>query len=255
MGGAIAFQELAVPRLYDSAGLQSNLKTEHLSAKIKIRDTSGSKFLISEFDNLKYMSVKKDIAFSMGTSYVYFQKMYNGNGCYYIEGFRLIAYTPKKQIDYIVTAEKAKLIDTDLYAVSPLYYNYSGGKFSNTRKISGIKMIPIVYDADGIFALSSEASSKIASLFEIFRYNDYVYSSKINFFHLGNIVYNKIAYYIALIFLLIITASFGVAFRNLRQLYRDYLQAACFYVLSAAAVALVYDTLASIINMIYGLII
>lgn len=253
MGGVFAFQELAVPKLYEFISHQAMLKEKNLNMKVKFTDVTGVKFSMAEFNNLKYLPVKNDIAFSMGKSYAYFQKMYNGSGSYYIEGFRLIAYNSKNQLDYIVAAEYGKISEGDLYAVNPVYYEYRGGIFSKTQKITGIKKIPIVYDANGIYALSSESTAKIAGLIDIFMYNDYVYDSKINFFHLGNIVFNKIAYYISLIFVLIICASFGAAFQNLRPLYREYFQTACFYVLSALSVALLYDTLVAVVNMIYGM--
>lgn len=255
VGAAILLQELAVPKLYDFINYQEQLSQMHIRKLPKFEDKSGDRFSLSEFNNIKYMPNKNNIAYSMGRSYVYFQKMYDGNGAYYVEGFRLIAFTDKKQLEYIMTADYAKVVGTEIMVVSPMFFQYSGGALSSSKRISGVKRIPMVYEASGVYNLSAESTAGVASLIDVFLNNDYVYSSRINFFHLGNIVFNKIAYYIALVFMLILAGSFGASYRNQRLLYREYVQTACFYTFSFLFITLLYDTIISVVNMIYGMII
>lgn len=256
LGIGFAFQEILVPVLYNRADYLTTLKENKLEApKVRIKDTTAEKFQAVEFNNVRFMPMKENIAFSMGNSFVYFEKMYDGSGSYYIQNFRIISYTAKKQIDYIVSGDRGKLVDGELYALSPFYFAYAGGQLSSVKRMDGIKKIPIVYDADGIFALSSEATAGIASLVDVFKYSDYIYNSKINFYHLGNIVFNKVAYYILLAVMLILAVSFGSSLRNQRQIQREYVQTGAFFIVSFALTAILYDTLVSVINMIYGMII
>jgi hypothetical protein len=255
IGAAILLQEVALPKFYENAVFQKQLKDQGLSLKRPYQDKTAEKFSMAEFDQVYRMPAKENIAFSMGNSYVHFEKMYNGGGSYYIKGAKIIAYNNKKQLDYIITAAYAKLLEGELYAVSPTYFEFRQGQLSQSKRIGGVKKIPIIYDSDGIYNLSSEGTSKMASLVDIFLYNTYVYSSKINFFHLGNIVFNKMAYYIVLAILLLIASSFGAGYKNKRPLNKEYLQAACFFVLSLFVMAFLYDSLIEAVNMIYGLVI
>jgi hypothetical protein len=245
LGSAVALQELGIPKLYDIATHQTQLRQMGLRSR-HIGDRTGAKFSMNEFNMVRYMPYKSNVAFAMGNGVVYFQRMYNGGGAYYIEGFRYIAYNKYNQLDYILTCGYAKLVGTELYAVNPYY---------NGKEVKGVRRVPIVYSADGIYALSSEATTKIASLIDVFQYNDYVFGSRINFFHLGNIVFNKLAYYIALAFILIIASSIGFAYRNQKPVNKEYFQAASFYALSFAVLAILYDTLVALTNMIYTMVI
>lgn len=255
LGAAFILQEVGIPKLYQNALYQADLKSKKIVLKSKITDTTGTKFSMKEFEQVRKMPVRENIAFSMGNSLVYFGKMYDGGGSFYVNQFRLIAYNNKRQLDYILTSENAKIVDDEIHSVSPMFYQYKGGELVSSRKISGIKKVPVMYGADAVYAISSEASTKMASLIDIFLYNDYVYGSKISFFHLGNIVFNKVAYYIILFFMLIIASAVGSAFRNQRLLYRDYIQTVCFFILSGFLTFAIYDTCVAAVNMIYGLVI
>lgn len=256
LGVSFAIQELAIPKLYEYAGYQDVLKTAGVKKAPRIKDETGAKFTMAEFSKVRLMPRKENLAFGMGRSCVYFQKMYNGNGAYYVENFRFIAYTQKNQIEYILTADWAKIVSTELMVVNPRYFEYSGGRLVKSRKIDGIKRIALSYEPEAIYALSSESTAKVASLIDLFLYTDYVYSSKINFYHLGNLVFNKIAYYISLTLILIIIASIATVFKNQRPIVlQEYPHAAAFILLSIAGTALIYDTLAAAATMIYGLVI
>src|SRR5208283_4828735 len=147
-------------------------------------------------------------AFSMGNSYVYFGKMFNGNGSYYIFNLRIVSYNPNMMLDNIISADRAKIYEDEILAVSPYYFTFSGNRYAGGRQLYGIKKIPLLYSADGIYNLSSESTGKVASLADVFLNSEYVFSSKINFFHLGNIIFNKISYYIILAFMMILASSF-----------------------------------------------
>lgn len=255
MAGCIAFQEVAVPGLYEMAKYQSTMKQAGIRLPKNTTDKTGKKFSVSEFYNLGALPSKGNIAFAMGNSYVYFQRMYKKGGSYYVTGFRMIGYNNSgKAIEKVTASSYAKIVDDEAILVNPVVQKFSGGKLVSSGR-SGNKSVPLIYDATGIYNLSSDSSSKASSLIDIFRYNNYVYSSKINFFHVGNMVFNKIAYYISVILILILVSSFGSAFRSQRPLYRDYFQTICFYAVSFAGVAVVYDILIAIVNTVYGLVI
>ena len=75
MAGSILFQELLIPKIYNMANYQMILKDNKLMDQKKIKDITGSKFTITEFNNLKYMDVKNNIAFFVGNSIIYFEKI------------------------------------------------------------------------------------------------------------------------------------------------------------------------------------
>lgn len=255
MAGCVAFQEIAVPGLYEMAKNQAGQKQGRFRFAKQTSDRTGKKFSVSEFYNLGGLPSKSNIAFAMDKSFIYFQKMIKKGGSYYVTGFRMITYKEGgKAIDQVLACSYAKIVNDEAFLVNPVVQKFSGGKMVSSGRV-GIKSVPLIYEADGIYNLSSESSSKASSLIDIFRYNNYVYSSKINFFHVGNMVFNKIAYYISVILILILVSSFGSAFRSQRPLYRDYFQTICFYVISFAGVAVVYDILIAIVNTVYGLVI
>lgn len=255
LAGSVVFQELAVPKLHGLAVDSAVVKAKNIRSLRTEPDKTGKKFSVQEFYRLSSRPSRDNIAFAMGNSYLYFQKMTDGNGAFYVTGFRMISYTPQKKLDYVLASTYAKIVDQELLAVNPVYQQYSGGKMTFSKRVSGVKSVPLIYDPAGIYALSSIGTSRSASLIDIFLYNNFVYSSKINFHQLGNSVFNKIAYYISVILILIIVSSFGSAFASRRALSRDYFQTVCFYAVSFGAVSFLYDILISVINMIYGLVI
>lgn len=255
MAGCLAFQEVAVPGLYEMAKYQSNMKQARIRLPKQMSDRTGKKFDVSEFYNLNALPSKGNVAFAMGNSYVYFQRMYKKGGSYYVTGFRMIGYREGgKAIEEVLASTYAKIVDDEVILVNPVVQKFSGGKLVSSSR-PGKKVVTLIYDAAGIYNLSSDSTSKASSLIDIFRYNNYVLSSKVNFFHVGNMVFNKIAYYISVILILILVSSFGSAFRSQRPLTRDYFQTICFYAVSFAGVAVVYDILIAIVNTVYGLVI
>ena len=255
MAGSILFQELLIPKIYNMANYQMILKDNKLMDQKKIKDITGSKFTITEFNNLKYMDVKNNIAFFVGNSIIYFEKMYNGNGSYYINGFRFIAYNKKNQLDFILTSKYAKIVDNELYSVNPTFFGYTNGKLDLIKIVNSNKKIPIGYQADALYNLTSDYRIKVVSLIDIFMYNDYIYNSSINLYRLGNIVFNKLSFYITLIILLIISSITGMKFRNQRLVNKDYFLIICFYIVSTLSMFICYDILISIANMVYGMVV
>ena len=254
MAGCVAFQEIAVPGLYEIAKNSAGTKSVFRMAK-STTDRTGKKFSVSEFYNLNGLPAKSNIAFAMGNSFLYFQKMYKKGGSYYVTGFRMVGYKEGgKALDQVLASAYAKIVDDEIFLVNPVVQKFSGGKMVSSGRV-GIRSVPLIYDATGIFNLGTDSSSKASSLIDIFRSNNYVLASKINFFHVGNMVFNKIAYYISVILILILVSSFGSAFRSQRPLYRDYFQTICFYAVSFVGVAVIYDILISIVNTVYGLVI
>ncbi len=255
MALAFLFQEFGIPKIYNWISFHETLKSKGITNPVAVKDTTGEKFSLSEFNQVNYMPVKYNIAFTSGNSFIYFDKMYDGSGAYYVEGFRFFGFTGNKQLDYIITADYAKIVDDILYAVNPMFHQYSKGTPASSKRINGVKNIIMIYQPAGIYALSSESSSGPVSLIDVFLYNDYVFNSGINFFHIGNIIFNKIAYYIILIFMMVLSSTFGSAFKNQRLLHREYIQTASFYIISFFIITLCYDTLAAAVNMIYSMVI
>lgn len=251
---AFLYREAAIPAMYDFISYNEMLKSRGIVLKTPVKDTTGDKFSISEFDNLGAMKVRSGIAFSTGTSYIYFNKMYDGNGAYYVEGFRFINYKEGKEPDFIISARYAKIFEDFIYVVNPYYYEFSGRAVKTAKQIRGIKIIVLPYRPSGIFALSAVDVPESISLIKVFYYNDYVFNSGLSSPALSNIIFNRLGYYIILVLMLIICSTFGSAFKNMRSLNREYLQTAAFYLISFFMVSLCYDTLAQVVNMIYYLI-
>ncbi len=252
---AFLYQEAAVPAIYNSISFSKIMKSKGITPQKAVKFSEGDKFSMTEFNNLGALRMRSNIAFSAGTSYIYFGKMYDGNGPYFIEGFRFINYKPSNEPDYIITSEYAKIIDDLIYVVSPYYFEYSGQAVKNVKRIEGVKTIVLPYRPAGIFALSSENIPETVSLIDVLFYNDYSFNAGINFRSLGNIIFNRIGYYIILVLMLIISSTFGSAFKNMRMLKGEYLKTAAFYLISFFFVSLCYDTLAEAFAMIYSLLI
>lgn len=255
ISATFAFQEVLVPRLYDMASYRSMLERNKLDTKVTISDTTGAKFTMKEFANLKYMDSRENIAFYMGMNLVYFEKMYNGNGSYYVKGMRFIAFTTNGRLDYILTSENAKIADNNILSVSPVYYGYGrNGDIVQVKRTDGIKKIPLEYDPDALFRLTTDYKVRTASLLDVFLYSDYIFGSRLDYYRIGNLVFNKLSYYIILILLLVLAVSFGSVYRNQRPVNKDFAQAAAFYLASFFLTVLAYDILVAFSNMIYGVL-
>ncbi len=254
-GGAFVLQEIAVPWMYGSIVYSEMMKSSGIKLKNPVKDATGENFNMAEFGMVNSMKVKNNIAFSTGSSYMYFERMYDGNGAYYVEGLRFIGLTPKKELDFVITADYAKIVSDLIYVVNPLYFDYSHGRNTPAKRTGGIKKIVLAYRPAGIFALSSDSIPETVSLIDVFLYSDFAFNSGINFFRLGNILFNRIAYYIILVLMLILTSTFGSAFKNMRLLRHEYLQTAAFYAASIFLVSVAYDALSEAVNMIYSLLV
>ncbi len=255
IGAVFLYQEAALPAIYDNISYSNNLRSKGITVKNTVRDTTGEKFTMAEFNALGEMNFRSNIAFSAGTSYIYFGKMYDGKGSYYIEEFRFINFKTSGEVDYIITSGYAKIVNDLIYIVNPVYFEYSGQIAKTEKKINGIKSIILPYRASGIFALSSENVPETVSLINILLYNDFALSSGINYRSLGNVIFNRIGYYLILVLMLLISSTFGTAFKNMRMLKREYLQTAVFYLASFLLVSLCYDTFNAVLNLIYCLLI
>lgn len=254
-GGAFLFQELLVPKIYDMASYRDMLRDRKITLKDKIQDTTGAKFKLSEFDSLPKLETRQNLAFMIGGSLVYFEKMYDGKGAYYIEGFRFIAYNTNKKLDYILTSRRAKWTEGQIYAIDPVYTGYSGGSISTVKNIQGVKKVPVSYSPDAVFHLPSDHRVRHASLVRIFMHNDYIYGSNLNLYRIGNIVFNKIAWYIILIVLLVTASAVGMRWRNQRLVGKDYFPLVSFYAVTFLSMVIFCDILFSLANMVYGLVV
>ena len=259
IGSSFLLQELAIPKLYNWSEYKAELKSKNIKdSDLKNKDLSDKtqeKFKLSEFEQLKYMHSRDNITFQMEGSFINFQQMVDGKGCFYVTGCRIISYFSNNTLSNITTADKGKIVDSILYLVSPLSIDYKNGAQIGSKRVDGIKKIPLIYNVNGIFSLSVESTASIASLIDIFIYNDYVYNSKVNFYHIGNIVFMKLCYYIVFVIMLILSGSIGIALRNRRLIKNEYFQTAAFYVISFIGTTLLYDTLVAVVNMIYGIVV
>lgn len=218
---------------------------------------SGSDDIISkdQFDNLKYYLHKDDVSFAMETVMVYMEELYNVKGNYFIKGLQIIAYATNQKIEYIISAEYAREYENALYILDPVYYEYSRGKLDTKTTIQGVKTVRLIYDIEGIYNTFPLQDIKDVNLLNIILYNDFVYLSKINLFRMSNITYNKLAYYVILILLIILSVSIGWSIQNIKIVKREIFQMICFYILSFIIVTAAYDILIKLSNMIYGLVV
>lgn len=252
---AFAMNEYVISKLEEKTYYQVKSKKSLLKLKT-MQDITKEKFTTKEFKNLKYYPYKKNVAFAMGRAIVNMRRLYNMDNIYYITGLKVIGYTKKNQIDYIVTAKLAKIVGSQIYAYKPIFNQYKNGKLSKVKYIKGKRGIPLTYNIKAIYGLTPNRRLKELSLLNIFLYNEYIYGSKINFQRLGNVVYNKVSYYIILIFMMIVSASVGWSMRNQRLTgTKDIFTMVSFYVVSFGLTVLVYDMLIRMMNTIYGLIV
>jgi hypothetical protein len=251
--GTFILQEFALPSMYDNISYGEKLKMTGFKAAPG--DTTGENFSMSEFSQTGSMKSRNNIAFSTGNSYIYFEKMFDGRGSYYVEGFSFISYNSNKELDFVITSDNAKIVSDLIYMVNPVYFDYYRGAVYTVKRINGIKKIVLAYRPAGIFALSSDAVPDTVSLVNVFLYSDFAFNSGVNFYRLGNIVFDRVSYYIILFLMMILASTFGAAFRNMRLVSRDYLQTAAFYAVSFFIVALVYDSLSQAVNLIYSFLV
>lgn len=252
----VGLNEFALPAVYDHN--QQTLRLEKLGVdKLPVLlDTSGTNFTASEMDKAKYYLYKDHIAFAMGTVMVSMGKLYNAGGTFYVDDLKIVAYTTNGNLDYVITSRYAKEADGKLVALNPIYYDYSGGSLVSKKQITGRRAIPLLYNIHAIYDISSFSEMKDVNMISVMMYNDFVYHSKLNLFRLGNIVYNKVAYYVILIFLMIIASSLGWSMQSVRAITkRDVFQVISFYIVTFFLAFGAFDLLVKCANMIYALMV
>jgi hypothetical protein len=246
--------EFAISRLEEMAYHSSMVQKQDTSRE-RLTDETGDKFTLSEFRNLRLYPFKENVTFMMGRALVNMGKLYNADGIFYITDLKVIAYDTNKNIDYIVAGQYAKVVDNQIVVHNPTYYEYSRGRIRSTKELREKRNIPLIYNIKGVYSLSSKEQLRDISMLNIILYYEYVYGSKINFQRIGNVIYNKVSYYVIMIFLLIVCSSAGWAMRNTRITQtKDIFQMVSFYIVSFVVVTLCYDLLIRMMNMIYGLV-
>lgn len=198
---------------------------------------------------LKKLPYKENIVFMMGDVFVFIRRMYKGD-IYYIEDARLVGYSKKGGVDFIINLKYGKIVSGNIYPSSVSFIDYTG-KGSKIFSISPSKRIPFTYEPAAIYAFASDEEIKRVSLIDVFRYSDYLFSSKVNFTRLGNIIYNQIVYYIIVFFLLLVSSIAGGKYAMTRPLYRDYFEFFCAIVVSFVGVVILYDIFVSFAKVIY----
>ena len=226
-----------------------------LNFKKQIKKISNVNPIFTSTDQLllKKLPHKENIVFMMGDVFVYIRKMYKGD-IYYIEDARVIGYSKKGTVDFIINLKYGKIISGYIYPSLVNFIDYSG-KGSKIFNIHPSKRIPFTYDPGGIYTFASDEDIKRVSLIDVFRYSDYVFSSKVNFTRLGNIIYNQMVYYIIVFFLLLVSSIAGGKYSMTRPLYRDYFEFFCAIIVSFVGIVILYDIFVSFARMIYEFLI
>lgn len=254
MGISITLQEIVVPSLTEVKQQSLILQTKKAKGfpKFTINPTNIN---ASEFANLSWFVSKDNLAFAQQNTFLYFEKLYKAPGhIFYGNNFKIIAFDPQGRLEYIFIAPQVKAHETDLLALSARAYEYKNGNLISQKGYT-VKKITLPYPIAAVYSLRAHGNLEDVSLMNVLRYNDYIYGSKINFYHIGILMFFKISYYTMTIIIIILCAGFGLAFQNQRLIGKDIIPALSFLIVSTAVVIMVYDILLGAVNMIYGLII
>ncbi|URA10567.1 hypothetical protein [Thermospira aquatica] len=254
MGIAIVLQEIAVPSFTEikQQSLILQAKKAKSLPKLKLNPTNVS---AAEFANISWFVSKENLAFAQKNTFLSFEKLYKAPGeIYYGINFKIVAFDNQGKLDYVFIAPQIKAYQTDLYALSARVYEYKNGNLTG-QKGYNVKKITLPYPIDAVYSLRAHGNLEDISLIHVLRYNDYVYGSHINFYHIGILMFFKISYYIMTIVIIILCAGFGLTFQNQRVVGKDIVPALSFLIVSTAVTIMVYDILLGAVNMIYGLII
>lgn len=249
---AFANSELAIPKIYENASYQSSLEAMGIKQTPPAKATTLS-ISPDEFQTLKGYPVKNNVVFMMGRTLISVDRMVNTGGNLYLIGVHFIGYTTNDNIGYILTGRYAKYVDGNIRMLDSVYYEVKDYKMVKSIRIDKPKDIPTIFDIRAAYAL--HPADKHLSLIDLFIYNDFIFASRINYFQLGNLVYNKIGYYSILILMLIFSVSVSWALRNQRLVgLKDGFQIVSFYLVSFLVVALGYDLLANLFKAIYSIV-
>ncbi|OHD57242.1 MAG: hypothetical protein A2Y33_14825 [Spirochaetes bacterium GWF1_51_8] len=249
---SFAMNELLIPYLHESASHKALLAQTQEKIPPSLKGVVFDKFDYSEVKNLKYFLHKNNVAFMMGRVAVSFDKIYKAGPYFYMEGVRFLGFDKNNKLNYIINAQYGKYSAGKIMLLSSKFIEYQNNSISKDLKMADSKSVPVVYDMAAVYHLSNPV--KEISMLEVFLNSDYVFESQYNFLQVGNLIFNKISYYIILTILLIFSSSAGWAFRNQRPVsIRDIFQAVSFYVVSFIVVAFSLDMLIRLANMIYSM--
>ncbi|MFN3660332.1 MAG: hypothetical protein ACK4TN_03735 [Brevinematales bacterium] len=254
MGGAIALQEIAIPSLTEIKQQSLILQTKKAKGmpRFTINPTNVS---ASEFASLSWFVFKENLAFAQKNTFISFEKLYKGpQGVYYGINFKIVSFDEQGRLDYVFISPQVKAYETDLFALSARAYEYKNGNLVSQKGYT-VKKLTLPYPVGAIYSLRAHGNLEDISLIDVLRYNDYVYGSRINFYHGGILIFFKISYYTMMIVIIILCAGFGLTFQNQRLVGKDIVPALSFLLVSTAVTIMVYDILLAAVNMIYGLII
>ncbi|NPV38907.1 hypothetical protein BREVNS_0773 [Brevinematales bacterium NS] len=254
MGGAIALQEIAIPALTEMKQQSLILQTKKAKGmpKFTVNPTNVS---ASEFTSLSWFVSKENLAFAQKNTFLSFEKLYKGpQGVYYGINFKIVSFDDQGRLDYVFISPQVKAYETDLFALSARAYEYKNGNLVSQKGYT-VKKLTLPYPAGAIYSLRAHGNLEDISLIDVLRYNDYVYGSRLNFYHVGILIFFKISYYTMLIVIIILCAGFGLTFQNQRLVGKDIVPALSFLLVSTAVTIMVYDILLAAVNMVYGLII
>ncbi len=256
VAAGIGLNEFALPTIYEHNQQTIRMDKLNIDTLPGLVDLGGTNFNASVMDKARKFLYKDNIAFAMGTVMVSMDKLYNARGNFYVEDLKVVAYTTNGSLDYVITAKYAKEVGGQLIALNPIYYEYTGNTLVSKKYITGRRAIPLLYNIRAIYELSSFREMRDVNLLNVMLYNDFVFHSRLNLFRLGNIVYNKVGYYVILVFLLILASSLGWNMQNVRAVtQKDVFQIISFYLISFFLAFGAFDLFVKLINMVYTLMI
>jgi len=206
-----------------------------------------------EINSFKKLPKKENIAFMMGDVFAYFKKIYKGE-YYYLEDITFIGYSKKGSVDYIVSAQYAKIVDNYIYPIGTTFVDFSKTS-RNVFEVHPSKKIYLTYDPEAIYLFASDEEIDKISLIDVFRFSDFLFSSKIHYLRLGNIIYNHLVYYIITFFLIFVSSIIGTKYPLNRPISKEYFEWGCFIIVSATAIIVSYDILVALARMLYELLI
>ncbi|MGC8765800.1 MAG: hypothetical protein ACP5QT_07975 [Brevinematia bacterium] len=251
LGTAFFFQELVLPKLY--LRKTDFFKLDFIKDKKKKVEKLSTAFTAQDELSLRKLPYKENISFMMGDVFVSFKKLYKGN-TYYVEDLILVGYSKKSSVDYIVSARYGKFVDGIIYPVSTTFVDFSGAA-KKAFSVHPSKGIPITYDPEAIYIFASDEDIEKVSLIDVFRFSDFLFSSKIHYQKLGNIIYNQLVYYIITFFLLFLCSLLGTKYPVNRPIYKEYFEFISFLIVSVSCLIISYDIMVAFARMIYELLI
>ncbi len=250
LGIAFFFQEIVLTKL---SLRQTDFFRFDFAKSKKPQEKPSYAFTAQDQLAIRKLPYKENVSFMMGDLFVCIKRIYKGK-IYYLEDLMLIGYSKKSLVDYIVSARYGKVIDNDIYPSGTTFIDFSG----TGKKIFNVhpsKKIPLTYDPEAIYTFASGDEIEKISLIDVFRFSDFVFSSKIHYQKLGNYIFNKLVYYIITFFLIFISSILGTKYSVNRPIYKEYVEFASFVIVSAFCLIISYDILVAFARMIFELLI